>query len=45
VSDFTAPATDTTRIPLAAFDDEDFRFVLQFAVPGLGPIGHHPRRG
>lgn len=45
VFDFTDPATDTTTIPLAAFDDEDFRFVLQFAVPGLGPVGHTIRDG
>lgn len=38
--DFTDPTTDTTRIPLAAFDDEDFRFILQLTVPGLGPVGH-----
>lgn len=43
--DFTDPQTDTTRIPLPAFDDEDFRFVLQFAVPGLGPVGHTIRDG
>lgn len=45
VYDFTDPATDTTRIPLTAFDDEDFRFVLQLAVPRLGPIGNTIRDG
>lgn len=43
--DFTDPETDTTRIPLAAFDDEDFRFVMQLAVPRLGPVGHTIRDG
>lgn len=45
VYDFTDPATDTTNIPLAAFDDEDFRFVLQLAVPRLRPVGHTIRDG
>jgi protein-L-isoaspartate O-methyltransferase len=45
VYDFTAPQTDTTRIPLTAFDDEDFRFALQLAVPRLGPIGNTIRDG
>ena len=40
VYDFTDPHTDTAQLPLAAFDDPDFRFVLETAVPGLGPIGH-----
>ncbi|XVV10856.1 methyltransferase domain-containing protein [Actinoplanes sp. CA-131856] len=40
VYDFTDPYTATTTVPLAAFDDEDFRFVLQLAVPRLGPLGN-----
>lgn len=43
--DFTDPETDTTSIPLAAFDDEDFRFILQLLVPRLGPVGHTIRDG
>jgi protein-L-isoaspartate O-methyltransferase len=45
IYDFTDPETDTTSIPLAAFDDEDFRFILQLAVPRLGPVGHTIRDG
>jgi protein-L-isoaspartate O-methyltransferase len=45
VYDFTDPETDTTSIPRAAFDDEDFRFILQLTVPRLGPIGHAIRDG
>ncbi|GAA2645482.1 methyltransferase domain-containing protein [Paractinoplanes durhamensis] len=45
VYDFTEPKTGTTNIPLAAFDDEDFRFALQLAVPGLGAVGHAIRDG
>ena len=45
VYDFTDPQTDTTRIPLTAFDDEDFRFAMQLAVPRLGPIGNTIRDG
>jgi protein-L-isoaspartate O-methyltransferase len=38
--DFTDPQHATTDdIPADAFDDRDFRFLLQLAVPGLGPIG------
>lgn len=45
VLDFTDPATDTTGMPLAAFDDPDFCVILQLAVPGLGPVGHTLRDG
>jgi len=45
VIDFTDAETDTTSIPLAAFDDEDFRFILQLAVPRLGPVGYTIRDG
>jgi protein-L-isoaspartate(D-aspartate) O-methyltransferase len=38
--DFTDPYAAACTIPLAAFDDPDFRFILQLAVPRLGPIGH-----
>ncbi|MFB6397051.1 methyltransferase domain-containing protein [Polymorphospora lycopeni] len=43
--DFTSPQTDTTTVPLSAFDDNNFRFVLELAVPGLGPIGRTLRNG
>lgn len=45
VYDFTDPKTDTTSVPPAAFDDENFRFILQLVVPGLGPVGHTIRDG
>ena len=45
VYDFTDPLVDRTGIPLTAFDDPDFRFVLQLAVPRLGPIGRVIRDG
>lgn len=45
VFDFTDPSADTTEVPLDGFSDPDFRFWLQFAVPGLGPIGNVIRDG
>ncbi len=43
--DFTDPRSATASMPLDAFDDEDFRFVLQLALPSLGPVGHTIRDG
>jgi hypothetical protein len=45
VFDFNNPTFDTTMIPLDGFNDPDFRFWLQFAVPNLGPIGNVIRDG
>jgi len=41
VAEFDLSRSDkatTDDLPADAFDDRDFRFLLQFAVPGLGPI-------
>ncbi len=43
--DFTDPQTDTSDIPVDVFENPDFRFILQLAVPRLGPIGRTVRHG
>ncbi|WP_406106510.1 methyltransferase domain-containing protein [Micromonospora globbae] len=36
--DFTQPTQTTSDIPADAFNERELRFLLQLAVPGLGPI-------
>ncbi|WP_045741108.1 methyltransferase domain-containing protein [Actinoplanes rectilineatus] len=43
--DFDGPHTGTTGIPLADFGRDDFRFVLQLAIPDLAAIGGTVRDG
>ncbi|GAA2395917.1 protein-L-isoaspartate O-methyltransferase [Catellatospora methionotrophica] len=43
--DFTDPQHATTDMPADAFDSREFRFLLQLAVPGLGPISSHLPEG
>ncbi|MDM4723170.1 methyltransferase domain-containing protein [Micromonospora sp. WMMA1363] len=45
VFDFTDPEHATTDIPAAAFTDRSFRFLLQTALPDLGPISGHLPNG
>ncbi|MCP2326954.1 protein-L-isoaspartate O-methyltransferase [Hamadaea flava] len=37
--DFTNPQRDSSEIPADAFDERDFLFLLQLAMPSLGPVG------
>ncbi|MFI7209499.1 methyltransferase domain-containing protein [Micromonospora aurantiaca (nom. illeg.)] len=39
--DFTDPTQTTTDIPADVFEERELRFLLQLAVPGLGPISKH----
>lgn len=37
--DFNDPETAASDIPLTAFDEPGFRFLLQLSIPDLGPVG------